>query len=98
MLAHPFVIGELALGQLRQRAAILDALAALPPAAAATDAEVLALIQRLALAGSGIGLVDAHLLAATLLTADARLWTRDRRLHRVAARLMPEKLLPEPQT
>jgi len=87
VLAHPFVIGELALGTLRQRAIILEALSSLSQAAVATDAEVLGLIDRHGLAGRGVGYIDAHLLAATRLTGGARLWTRDRRLHAVATEL-----------
>lgn len=86
VLAHPFVIGELALGSLRQRDAILDALRGLPSALVATDTEVQAYIDRHALFGLGIGYVDAHLLAGTALTRGARLWTRDRRLAAAAAR------------
>lgn len=84
VLAHPFVIGELALGNIRAREAVLTALLDLPQAEVATDAEVLTFIERHALFARGIGYVDAHLLAATRLTADARLWTRDRRLHGMA--------------
>lgn len=84
VLAHPFVIGELALGSLRQRDIILGALADLPRAMIANEAEVLGLIARHRLFGRGIGYIDAHLLAATILTPDARLWTRDRRLQAIA--------------
>jgi predicted nucleic acid-binding protein len=87
VLAHPFVIGELALGNLRQRDMVLTALADLPQADSATDAEVLTFIDRHALFGRGVGYVDAHLLAAVRLTADAKLWTNDRRLHGVADEL-----------
>ena len=87
VLVHPFVIGELALGSLRQRNVVLGALRDLPQAIAATDPEVHAFIDRHSLAGIGIGYVDAHLLAGTLLTAGASLWTRDKRLHDVAVRL-----------
>ncbi|ALA16196.1 MULTISPECIES: type II toxin-antitoxin system VapC family toxin [Chelatococcus] len=87
VLTHPFVIGELALGFLRQRQAILPALQGLPHASLATDAEVLAFIDEHALAGLGIGYVDAHLLASTRLTAGSTLWSRDKRLARVAERL-----------
>jgi predicted nucleic acid-binding protein len=86
-LGHPFVTGELALGNLRERDLILSALQALPQAVVATDKEVYRFIDREALFGLGIGYVDAHLLAAVRLTAAASLWTRDRRLHRVATRL-----------
>lgn len=87
VLAHPFVIGELALGNLRQRDLILTALQDLPRAVAATEQEVLLFIDQHALAGAGIGYVDAHLLAAVRLTAGATLWTRDKRLLGVAQRL-----------
>ena len=87
VLVHPFLIGELALGHLRQRAAVLDMLADLPQTEVATDAEVLRLIDRYALFGRGIGYVDVHLMAAMRLTSGARLWTNDRRLHAVATEL-----------
>jgi predicted nucleic acid-binding protein len=87
VLAHPFVIGELALGRLRQRDIVLAALQDLPQASVATDLEVLQHIARHALDGLGIGYVDAHLLAAAALTTDARIWTRDKRLKAAALRL-----------
>jgi predicted nucleic acid-binding protein len=87
VLVHPFVVGELALGNLRQRQAILASLQDLPQANLATDQEVLRFIERHALAGLGIGYVDAHLLASIRLTTGASLWTRDKRLSRVAERL-----------
>lgn len=87
ILSHPFVIGELAMGNLGARAVVLRSLSQLPPAMKARDNEVLALIERERLFGLGIGFIDAHLLAATLLTGDAQLWTRDRRLHEAAVRL-----------
>jgi predicted nucleic acid-binding protein len=87
VLAHPFVIGELALGNLRQREIVLEALADLPHASVATDAEILHFIERHALFGRGIGYVDAHLLAAVQLTAGTELWTNDKRLHGVAVQL-----------
>jgi predicted nucleic acid-binding protein len=87
VLTHPFVIGELALGEMRQREAILDALSNLPSAELATDAEVLGFINSQSLFGRGIGYVDVHLLASVRLTAGAELWTRDKRLHSVAEEL-----------
>ena len=86
MLAHPWVTGELALGHLSGRNEILTLLHNLPQATAATDVEVLTLIENQHLFGLGIGYVDAHLLAATLLTPGARLWTRDKRLATIAVR------------
>jgi hypothetical protein len=87
VLSHPFVIGELALGHLRQSELVLGLLQDLPQATVATDEEVLRFIGRHALTGLGIGYVDAHLLAATRLTAGASLWTRDKRLLAAAGRL-----------
>ena len=87
VLAHPWVTGELALGRLHARAEILKLLGALPQAAVATPAELLTFIEHHELYGVGVGYVDAQLLAATRMTADARLWTHDRRLSAVAARL-----------
>jgi predicted nucleic acid-binding protein len=87
ILSHPYVVGEIALGTLRQRSAILAALHGLPKAIVATDMEVFQFIERQGLAGLGIGYVDAHLLASTRLTSGSSLWTRDKRLLSVAARL-----------
>ncbi len=69
---HPFVIGELALGHLRRRAAILAALQDLPQATVAHDDEVMRLIDQHSLFGLGIGYVDVHLLAAVRLIPSVR--------------------------
>jgi len=87
ILAHPFVIGELALGHLEPRSRVLSDLQDLPQAIVASHEEVLRFIGEHRLFGRGIGYVDAHLLAATRLTAGATLWTRDRILDRAAVRL-----------
>ncbi len=87
MLGHPFIINELALGSLRQRGQILAALDGLPQVAIAGNDEVRHLIERHRLYDIGIGFIDAHLLASSLLTRDAALWTRDRRLAAAATRL-----------
>ena len=87
VLVHPFVLGELALGNLRRRDTFLSGLRDLPQAAVASDEEVIGLIDRQTLFGRGIGYVDAHLLAAARLTAGTKLWTHDRRLQAVAAQL-----------
>ena len=87
VLTHPFIIGELACGNLRNRAEILSLLAALPRTAAATDSEVLFLIERRRLMGRGIGYIDAHLLASAALSSAAEIWTRDKRLAALAADL-----------
>jgi hypothetical protein len=87
IVTHPFVIGALALGRLKQRAKILAALADLPQALVATESEVLHFIEQNGLAGQGIGYVDAHLLAAVRLSDGTALWTRDKRLRAIAERL-----------
>jgi predicted nucleic acid-binding protein len=86
VLTHRWVVGEVACGRLTDRAAVLGLLRALPAAAVASDDEALALIERRALAGRGIGWVDVHLLASALLS-HAPIWTLDRRLEAVAAEL-----------
>jgi predicted nucleic acid-binding protein len=87
VLGHPFVLGELALGNLGQRDEIMLVLRRLPQAISASHQEVLQFVDREALFGRGIGYVDAHLLAAARLTVGTRLWTRDRRLQAVAVQL-----------
>jgi predicted nucleic acid-binding protein len=74
--SHPFVIGEIACGSLKNRAAVLGYLAQLPRALPASNEEVMALLERRALWNKGIGWVDAHLLASALLSR-CRLWTLD---------------------
>jgi predicted nucleic acid-binding protein len=86
VLMHPFVLGELALGNFRRRD-VLDTLRDLPAAVVATNGEVLEFIERNGLFGLGIGYVDAHLLAAVALTQGASLLTRDSRLGTAAERL-----------
>jgi hypothetical protein len=83
---HPFVVGELACGRVRNRDEILTLLSSLPVLPKAGDAEVLAFISRQRLMGRGLGLVDVHLLASCLL-AHAPLWTRDGKLAEAAAHL-----------
>lgn len=83
---HPLVVGELACGNLRARAEVLGLLQALPPIPVATDKEVLFFMDEKNLMGRGIGYIDVHLLASARL-GGALLWTRDKRLHAVAAEL-----------
>lgn len=87
VISHTFIIGELALGCLKNRNTILDSLKDLPQAVVATDTEVMRFIDENTLFGKGIGFIDAHLLAAARLTPGSRLWTRDKRLLTVAATL-----------
>ena len=87
VLGHPWVVGELALGSLSRRQAILGLLRNLPQAQVATADEVSTFIERHRLYGLGIGYVDVQLLASTRLTPDAGLGTDDKRLAAAAARL-----------
>jgi predicted nucleic acid-binding protein len=94
ILIHPYVIGELACGNFRNRSETLELLGQLPAARIATHEEAMAMIDRRAVMGRGIGYIDIHLLAGTALTPDAWLWTLDRRLAAVASSLglgIPEK-------
>ncbi len=84
VVMHPFVVGEIACGSLRDRETILELLQDLPAAAVASPDEVLKFIDGHVLHGKGIGYVDVHLLASVALTPGVRLWTRDSKLRRVA--------------
>lgn len=76
---HPYIIGELACGNLKNRDEILDLLQALPSAPTIAPDEFLFFVDRHRLMGQGIGFVDVHLLASALLS-DLLLWTGDKRL------------------
>jgi predicted nucleic acid-binding protein len=80
VLIHPFVVGEIACGSLVNRSMLLELLQDLPAAVVAEHDEVLAFIERHRLHGTGIGYVDAHLLACVALSQGAKLLTRDKRL------------------
>jgi len=86
VVCHPFIIGELACGNLRNRAEIIFLLRELPLALQADDEEALQFIEDRKLMGKGIGYVDVHLLMSAILTK-ASLWTLDKRLHDVAGEL-----------
>ena len=87
IVIHPFVIAELALGSLRERAKTLALLDLLPQITVAQMNEVRLTIEARRLYGLGIGLIDAHLVASALINPFTLLWTRDRRLRRVAESL-----------
>lgn len=87
VLIHPFVIGELACGNLRKRDEILRLLNGLPQAKLASQEEVLHMIEHNRLMGLGIGFIDAHLLASAVLSDADALWTHDKRLQKVAGKL-----------
>jgi predicted nucleic acid-binding protein len=84
---HPMIIGEVALGSIPNRKSLLEELRALPQAKPASHTEVMAMIEWSGLFNSGIGYVDAHLLASAKQLPDGYVWTRDKRLHAQAARL-----------
>lgn len=86
VLIHPFVMGELACGNLRSRAVVISNLNALPPAKMASEPEVLQLIEDRRLWGRGLGWMDIHLLASALLSG-CRLWTLDKSLQQAAGDL-----------
>ncbi len=86
VLSHPFVIGEIALGSLKNRTEVIALFSALPKALVATDDEALSFIGSFELHGRGIGYIDAHLLASARLTG-VTLWTRDKKLLSVATDL-----------
>lgn len=93
VICHPFIIGELACGNLSNRNEILTLLTELPQADILEDGEVLSFIERHRLAGLGIGLTDVHLLASARLSG-APLWTLDKNLINAVKR---EKILFDPE-
>jgi predicted nucleic acid-binding protein len=80
---HPFIVGELACGNLKNRTTILSLLESLPTAIVAEHEEVLVFIESNRLMGKGLGYVDIHLIASALLT-QVSIWTLDKRLGQVA--------------
>jgi predicted nucleic acid-binding protein len=87
VVMHPFVIGELVLGYVPRIAEMIEDLRTLPKAIVAGTDEVLKFIAHRKLSGSGIGYVDAHLLAAAALGLETCLWTHDKRLNAAAQSL-----------
>lgn len=86
-MCHPFILGELAVGHLRHWLEAVGALRALPQAKTASEGEFMALILNERLAATGLGFVDLHLLASCRATPGTKLWSRDKRLAKYAARL-----------
>jgi len=84
VLCHPFIVGELACGNLKNRSDILSLLQTLPNARIAEEDEVLPFIEKYGLMGKGLGYIDIHLLTSSLLSR-APLWTLDKRLGAAAA-------------
>ena len=86
VVCHPAVRGEIALGSIARRDEVLRLLSQLPRAPVVGDDEVFAMIETRHLSASGIGWIDAHLLASAM-AGTHLIWTGDRRLISVAARL-----------
>jgi predicted nucleic acid-binding protein len=86
VICHPFIIGELACGNLRNRGEVLSLLQALPMATWVEHEEVMHFIENYALMGKGLGYIDMHLLASAILNR-VPLWTLDRRLKEVSSKL-----------
>jgi predicted nucleic acid-binding protein len=87
VLTHPFIIGELACGNLHKRSHFLMLMENLPLGKEASDQEALYFIEHNQLMGRGIGYIDVHLMASTALTAEAKIWTYDKRLKNRACEL-----------
>jgi hypothetical protein len=86
VICHPFIVGELACGNLKNRSEILYHLQALPMAIKVEDEEVMKFIEYHRLMGKGLGYIDVHLLASALLT-EVQIWTFDKILHKVSIEL-----------
>ena len=84
---HPFVLGEIACGNLKHRVDVLALMRDLPRAPVATEGEAIDFIDRRKLMGRGIGYIDVHLLASVMLSGTGTLWTRDKRLGMIADEL-----------
>jgi predicted nucleic acid-binding protein len=95
VVIHPFVIGELALGNTQQIYMLNKSLRTMPQAAVATSKEVLHLIEGSGLAGQGIGYVDVHLLASALLSGNTWIWTSDRKLNEAAKKMFLDAVISE---
>jgi predicted nucleic acid-binding protein len=86
VVCHPFIIGELACGTIKNRSEILTLLQTLPISPTVDLAEYFFFVEQHSLYGTGIGFVDVHLLASAKLS-DIPLWTEDMRLREVALTL-----------
>jgi len=86
VVCHPFIVGELACGNLQNRSEILSLLQRLPGAIRAGHEEVMQFIEHSGLMGKGLGYIDMHLLASARLTG-VPLWTLDKKLNEVAKKL-----------
>ena len=86
VVCHPFIVCELACGNLKNRKTVISLMEALPVAFPVEHEEVIAFIEAHRLMGKGLGYMDVHLLAAALLTG-VSLWTLDKKLDKAAQEL-----------
>jgi hypothetical protein len=86
VVCHPFIIGELACGNIKNRAEILSLMQSLPMVEQANQDEILKFIENKKLMGKGLGLIDVHLLASAILS-DVLLWSFDKNLSKIATKL-----------
>jgi len=86
IICHPFIIGELACGKIKNRTEVLSLLQALPMAEVIEQDELLIFIERYYLMRAGLGFVDVHLLVSAVLM-DVSLWTLDKKLKQASSRL-----------
>ena len=86
VVCHPFIVGELACGNLKNRAEILSLLQALPMAIYVEHEEVMRFIEDHTLMGEGLGYIDIHLIASALLT-EIPVWTVDKKLNEISSKL-----------
>jgi len=91
VICHPFIIGELACGNLRNRSAILSLLQSLPMAVSLAHDEVMQFLDNYRLMGKGLGYVDLHLLASARLS-NVALWTLDKTLNAIAIKIGGERM------
>lgn len=87
VVVHPMIIGELALGSIRNRAEVLRLLQGIPTLSMVTPQEFLSFLESRNLMSRGLSYVDVHLLASVLIASETQLWTRDRRLRQAAEEL-----------
>ncbi len=87
VVVHPFIIGELALGSIKNRSDVLNMLGSLPSTPVVREYDILQMIEDRRLFASGIGYTDAHILASALIASDIRIWTHDKRLHTISENL-----------
>lgn len=90
VLTHPFIIGELRLGNISKRKHFLSLMEDLPQAIQASEDEVTYLIEENMLYGKGIGYIDAHILASSMMSGSP-LWTLDKRLDAISRKLKSTK-------